>query len=796
VVTSLQNLQKKQDVEELYTGRPLASVSQYLAETAPPTTTNISALFGRFSHTVQTWLHEISFRNVQDAWNDEHLINFLRFGSISALKPWEKERVTRRSQNYKYQDDKLYFMDKTKKVLREVPLPENRLTLVKKAHEKSGHYGIRKTYSRLSDQYYWAGMYLDVEQHVKSCGACVRLRAAFSRDTPNTLQSLPILGLFFRWHVDLAGPFPIYYDDQHNKVKQVYLFVAVEAFTRWIEVKVIPYKTAECTSEACKELILSRYGSPAQIVTDRGPEWRAEFDQLLFDNYIDHAITRGYHPQSNGAVEKIVGILKVALRKTLVQKARPDWMKALMNVIQGYRMSRQSSTKFSPYLLLFGRSPVIPSGFQNVANVPIDWSDQKAAEQSLIARAKLFEQCVPMAMANSLIAQHRDTKRYERRYDKNTGVYRSATEIKVGDFVYYERQAQSTLQMQFSPSVLLVVMILPNETLILQGKNGTTSKTNKERVGMCHLPNLSVEVSRKEDDEIHQDHPCEVCRLTTQDAQMLLCDICSTGWHLQCLTKHPRLYPQFVSLEKDYNCQYCKNVGRSQTIGNYNALELKEHLNEYMPGNWTSNHVKKLVNRMDGSAASPLEYLKTTIAEYKALMELIKIPEKNYIWDPFGGDATALREIFSSIQPIYTNDINAAAMADTHSDATKWAYYETFLANQADSGVLITSPPFSLLDVILPMLIDKMPSQMLLCFHVGPNYLSDGPLPRHQYLQNMLQSVNTNHRDLHVIHGMPRNNSGHRGQWLILFPDGATGKFTHASHNAPAIGRMTFSSPL
>ena len=67
------------------------------------------------------------------------------------------------------------------------------------------------------------------------------------------------------------------------KVKQVYIFVAVEAFTRWVEVQIIPHKTAECTAEACRTLILSRYGSPAQIVTDRGNEWKGEFEDLLFE---------------------------------------------------------------------------------------------------------------------------------------------------------------------------------------------------------------------------------------------------------------------------------------------------------------------------------------------------------------------------------------------------------------------------------------------------------------------------------------------------------------------------------
>ena len=75
-----------------------------------------------------------------------------------------------------------------------------------------------------------------------------------------------------------------------------------------------------------------------------------------------------------------------------------------------------------------------------------------------------------------------------------------------------EEVLQSTLQQQFAPTVLPIVMELPNETLVLQGKDGSTAKTHKERVGICHLPDLSVDVDRKNDEDISSDHVCEILR--------------------------------------------------------------------------------------------------------------------------------------------------------------------------------------------------------------------------------------------------------------------------------------------
>ena len=38
--------------------------------------------------------------HIKEVWFDEHLIEYLRFKTLENLQPWERERVSRRANNY------------------------------------------------------------------------------------------------------------------------------------------------------------------------------------------------------------------------------------------------------------------------------------------------------------------------------------------------------------------------------------------------------------------------------------------------------------------------------------------------------------------------------------------------------------------------------------------------------------------------------------------------------------------------------------------------------------------------
>ena len=70
--------------------------------------------------------------------------------------------------------------------------------------------------------------------------------------------------------------------------------------------------------------------------------------------------TSGYHPQTDGLVEKFNSTLVNMLSK-VVQKHARDWNRHLAYLLFAYRSTLRSLTKESSFFLLYGRDPRRPT---------------------------------------------------------------------------------------------------------------------------------------------------------------------------------------------------------------------------------------------------------------------------------------------------------------------------------------------------------------------------------------------------------------------------------------------------
>ena len=66
----------------------------------------------------------------------------------------------------------------------------------------------------------------------------------------------------------------------------------------------------------------------------------------------------------------MVQAMKLSLRKTLLNEHRSDSDIYLPYVAMGYRMTKQASTGYSPYYLLYGRHPIFQAKIQAVEHDP------------------------------------------------------------------------------------------------------------------------------------------------------------------------------------------------------------------------------------------------------------------------------------------------------------------------------------------------------------------------------------------------------------------------------------------
>ena len=148
---------------------------------------------------------------------------------------------------------------------------------------------------------WWPGMDHDIERWAKSCSPCTQVN---SDPTPVALH--PWVWPCKPWrrlHLDFAGPL-------FNKS---YL-VIVDAFSKWPEVWEMGSTSASKTIEILQHLF-SKYGIPEQVVSDNGPQFRAEeFAEFMTSLGIKHYRSAVYHPATNGAVERLVKTLKQSLK--------------------------------------------------------------------------------------------------------------------------------------------------------------------------------------------------------------------------------------------------------------------------------------------------------------------------------------------------------------------------------------------------------------------------------------------------------------------------------------------------
>ena len=126
---------------------------------------------------------------------------------------------------------------------------------------------------------------------------------------------------------------------------------------------------------------------------------------------IEKVNTLGYHPQSDGIVEKLNGTLTNMLSKC-VQRHGRDWDKQLPYLLFAYRVAVQESTQDSPYFLLYGRDARTPT--ETALSQPrtpyqVDFTDYKTELLASLSEA--------WALAHSHIdqAQEKQKQQYDRK---------------------------------------------------------------------------------------------------------------------------------------------------------------------------------------------------------------------------------------------------------------------------------------------------------------------------------------------------------------------------------------------
>jgi hypothetical protein len=286
--------------------------------------------------------------NCADIWRDVECVMLIREGILSdAMDLDESKRIRKRASNYCWKEQKLFF----KTLL--VPKPEERLSLVKQMHEDLGHFGEQRTLAKIRRRYFWHSRITDVKTVIRGCQQCQLVKSSGNiRSGDEQLKSIPICDLFHRVALDTAGPLP------ETRAGNKYILVAIDHYSKWCEAKAVADHGAKTTARFLEDDIICRFGVPKFILTDNGGEWAAEFDVMCRDYAIQHQRTAPQWPQCNGMAERMIKTIKHGITVLATTPANTDcWDEQLAKVLFGYCCGIRASTKFSPFMILTGRTP-------------------------------------------------------------------------------------------------------------------------------------------------------------------------------------------------------------------------------------------------------------------------------------------------------------------------------------------------------------------------------------------------------------------------------------------------------
>ena len=298
--------------------------------------------------------------------------------------------------------------NKTGDVVEQLLVPKSyvsRVLYLAHSHQLGAHLAVEKTYERVLARFYWPGVKRAVEDFCKSCPEC-------QLNAPRPIQRNPLIPLpiievpFTRLAVDIVGPLP------KSARGHKYILVILDYATRYPEA--IPLRTATATAVA-RELFMmfTRVGVATEILSDQGTCFMSRVLSSLYKWLnIKRIRTSAYHPQTDGLVERFNRTLKSMLKK-LAEVDGKDWDHLIPYVLFSIREVPQASTGFSPFELVYGRSP---RGLLDIAKET--WESQPSPHRSVVDHVEQLQararKIWPLVREHMQKAQQQQCKVYNR----------------------------------------------------------------------------------------------------------------------------------------------------------------------------------------------------------------------------------------------------------------------------------------------------------------------------------------------------------------------------------------------
>ena len=287
----------------------------------------------------------------------DNYISYIKQFLIDGTLPNEAEK---RGQVMHHVDD--FMLDEDQGLLRKlrngerVPYiePLFRGDFMQSLHHQFGHLSYASIANAIESRGWWPAMESDVRRFIATCPNCQiaqRQRVDQEREQHQLLTD-PFIQPFQRWGIDLIGVLP------KTAKGNRWIITAIDYATGWPVAKAVPRATEEVIADFLYEEIYMHYGAPQELFSDGGKNlWSGVVQAYLKKIGTEHKGSSPYHPRTNGKVERLNGILGEMITKLLMGKPTKLWDLYLDTALFACRIRTNTTTKTSPFYLLYGRQP-------------------------------------------------------------------------------------------------------------------------------------------------------------------------------------------------------------------------------------------------------------------------------------------------------------------------------------------------------------------------------------------------------------------------------------------------------
>ena len=280
-----------------------------------------------------------------------------------------------------------------------------RTRIVQELHDSSltSHPGREGTMALVGRQYFWPNYVEDVRRLIRNCDTCGRSKNWRDR-RQGLLRPLPVPERQWREiSMDFIGPLPM---SQSCDM----LMVITDRLSKGVILEACPNTETETVARIFLQSYYRRHGLPSAIVSDRGPQFVSRFWKRFCQQLgIQRRISTAYHPETDGATERMNAEIEVILRQ-VVGHDQDDWVEHLPVVELALNGRNSTSTGMSSFFLTHGYHLEPLQLFETKDTTSAKTPIQKA--DSVAAKLKQATEWAQSAMANAQQEQERQANRH------------------------------------------------------------------------------------------------------------------------------------------------------------------------------------------------------------------------------------------------------------------------------------------------------------------------------------------------------------------------------------------------